>query len=376
MNPFTIDTPVPPEELIDREREVDRLLEAAEGGHNTRLSAPRRYGKTSVLLKVQAEAEKLGMATASVDFYGVLSLDDVVSRIEFAYERSLKGALGKWFSGVRRTLRPVARMGSPEASVEFALLPESDKARTLDTALDLPRRIFEREGIRTLVMFDEFQAVLGAGEVDAVLRSRIQHHRRVASYIFAGSHPGMMRELFGSKSKPLYGQSRPLMLDPLPDEALADYIARKFQETGRDPGAGLTPLLEVARGHPQRVMLLAHHLWEVTAKGETADENTFSEALDVALTELQEVFERTWDDFSVNERRVMAAVAWTGRWGQGSSLYSKSTLNRFRLAKGSARDVRKALLARGEIERAGGQAVRITDPLLELWIASERRSRV
>ena len=57
------DDPLPPDQLVDRELETEQLLGLAEGGHNTRLQAPRRYGKTTVLGKVRVEAEKLGMNT-------------------------------------------------------------------------------------------------------------------------------------------------------------------------------------------------------------------------------------------------------------------------------------------------------------------------
>ncbi len=42
LNPFVYDDPLPPDELVDREPETEQLLRLAEGGHNTRLQAPRR----------------------------------------------------------------------------------------------------------------------------------------------------------------------------------------------------------------------------------------------------------------------------------------------------------------------------------------------
>ena len=56
-NPFEYSSPLAPDELLDRDDEAQRLLERAEGGHNSRLVAPRRYGKTSLLLRVLDEAE-------------------------------------------------------------------------------------------------------------------------------------------------------------------------------------------------------------------------------------------------------------------------------------------------------------------------------
>lgn len=52
----------------------------------------------------------------------------------------------------------------------------------LSDMLDLPKRVFERNGARTLVVFDEFQDLLRVdGEVDGLLRSKIQFHRDEAS---------------------------------------------------------------------------------------------------------------------------------------------------------------------------------------------------
>ena len=84
-NPFVYSRPVEPEDLIDREEEAARLVELAEGGHHSRLSAPRRYGKTSLLGKVRADAEAIGMASVYVNFYGILSAEDATQRIERGY---------------------------------------------------------------------------------------------------------------------------------------------------------------------------------------------------------------------------------------------------------------------------------------------------
>jgi uncharacterized protein len=375
-NPFVIDSPVAPEDLIDREAEAEQMRDLAEGGHNARLSAPRRFGKTSLLRRLARDADLAGMATVYVDFFGALTLDDVVGRFELAYEAALRGPLARWYAGFRRRWRPSMRIGPPEANVEIRSLSNDDATRALLELLDLPVHVLERDGRRTLAMLDEFQAVLSVGDgLDGLIRSRIQHHGEVASYVFSGSHPGLMAELFGARERPLYGQARALHLGRLGDQDLAAYIGERFERSGKRVNSALSPLLDLVRGHPQRAMLAAHHLWEHTPTATRADEATWSSASETMLGELEDSFERIWEDFSTNERRVMAAVAWAGPWGGGSSLYAKSTLERFRLSKGTARDVRGALLRRGEIERAAKGRVRIVDPLLEAWIATGRRPR-
>jgi uncharacterized protein len=374
-NPFITDRPLAPDELAGRGEETTKLFELAEGGHNSLLLGPRRYGKTSLLGAVQAEAGRLGWATVRVDFYGVVSLREMALRMEEAYRNGLQGPLQRWYAGVVRTWSPRLRGRVPGGPFEIEAGPsaEADSQRLLTELLELPRGVMKSSGQRTLVIFDEFQSVLGADDnADALVRSVIQHHRDEASYVFAGSEPGLLAELFSVRERPFFGQARPLRLQPLEDGVLVDYIGGHFDRTGKEPGAGLEPLLHTVRGHPQRAMLLAYHLWEATPAGSSATEEHWSRALSATFGELQEAFESVWEALAPNERRTLTAVAWIGPWGQGRTLYAKDTLDRFKLGKSAAQYASRALTKRGELEEVDG-VLRLVDPLLEAWIASGRR---
>jgi len=89
----------------------------------------------------------------------------------------------------------------------------------------------ERARVPLVVVLDEFQAVLtGAGEVDAVIRSEIQHHDQ-AGYVFAGSRIGTMREPFADRSRPFYAQAASLTLGPLPRVLWPSTSARASSST-------------------------------------------------------------------------------------------------------------------------------------------------
>src|SRR5215212_7158814 len=247
MNPFRYSEPLPVAELLGRDREASELLRRAHEGNNSRLVAPRRYGKTSLLRRLLHEAGGEGWATVYVDFFGVLTLADIAQRIERAYADQLEGRLASWFAGARRMLHPTFRAGGGPlpAGVEIALDPQAEPP--LLDRLALPRQLHERHGKRTLVVFDEFQDVLMAQDrVDAVIRSEIQHHGDAASYVFAGSHVGMMRELFADRRRAFYGQAAPVELAPLPATEVADSIAARFAAGLRDPGVALDALTALA----------------------------------------------------------------------------------------------------------------------------------
>src|SRR3712207_4407888 len=83
--PFPFEGPVPPELLIDRDDELALLARRAADRVNVRLVAPRRYGKTSVLLAHAARLRETGWRTAHVDFHRVADLTDVARRLAMAY---------------------------------------------------------------------------------------------------------------------------------------------------------------------------------------------------------------------------------------------------------------------------------------------------
>lgn len=215
-NPFVYGRPLTPELLIDRQAELALLVELADGGHPVRLSAPRRYGKTSLLGALAQEWERGFGPAVRVSFFGLLSVEDAAARLERAY-RQLHGPLRAWLVGALEALRPIVAV--PGTGVEPAprLAAGSEVAARLIALLELPARLAARSEQRPLVIFDEFQEVLSAPTpLDGLIRSVIEHHAGTVSYVFSGSHPGMMRALFADRERPFYGQARAVVLPALP----------------------------------------------------------------------------------------------------------------------------------------------------------------
>jgi hypothetical protein len=309
MNPFRYSGPVGTTEVIDRTGELKQLLDAADSANNSRLLAPREYGKTSLLRRVLEDAQKDGWATVYVDFFGVLTLADVSKRIESAYREQLPGELGRWFEGIRRRFMRLRVGGGPvPASVDVDLDPQAEDP--LLERLATPRQILKSRGLRTLVVFDEFQDVLGTRQdADQVVRSEIQHHGEAASYIFAGSELGMMQRLFGDRRRAFYRQARRVDLPPLPETDLSEYIASRFSATGRELDAtALAALLDRVAGHPRCAMLLAHELWARADDGR-ADLDDYDDAEREALQKAAADLRGMWRGLTRSERGLATALA-------------------------------------------------------------------
>jgi hypothetical protein len=355
---------VPPPMLIDREQELTVLSRRAADRVSVRLVAPRRFGKTSV---VGAHAERLresGWRTVHVDLSRVADLTDVARRVAAAYTHldspwvrshlsSLLGRIGVSLSASG----PAVSIGPRPARTETATAES-----VLLTLLDLPKALWDRDQTPTLVVLDEFQDLLVARkDLDGLLRSRIQYHQDAAAYVFAGSEPSMMREIFDSRERPLFGQAMQLTLGPLPAEEVVAELADRFAAEGLDPGAALGQLVAFAEGHPQRTMWLAYLLAEELAAGAPATPALGEEIVKRAVELTEPSHEALWQATSATERAVLAAVA-DGVAPTSTALAAEHNVARTTLGAAAGR-----LVDQGHLFRRP-RASRLVDPLLAVWL--------
>jgi hypothetical protein len=366
-NPFVFARPLGPEPVVPRPGEFRALIDYYETGVNTRLSSPRDYGKTSLLNQVCAEVNENGGGAVLVDLYGATTGAQMAAQIDRAYGSLPRGGLLRAADSIRRR-GGGGGINTPIGGATMNLGGKAAGEALLLDALSLPARIHEKTGIRLLVALDEFQVVLKS-ELDGLIRSVIQHHGAGVTYVFCGSHPGMMRELFSNRSRPFYGQATPVELGRLEREPLADFVIELFEQTGKDPGRGLRPLLDLVDGHPQRAMLMAHLLWDEVEPGGEADEESWNRAFAAAWPYLQEKFAAIWDEATRIEAGVLEATA-VGE----QSLTGKRAQSEFGLPRGSAAfDAAKRLVDDGILIRDEASGLSIDDPLFATWVASGRR---
>jgi hypothetical protein len=127
-------------------------------------------------------------------------------------------------------------------------------------------------------------------------------------------------------------------------------------------GEALNPLIDTAKGHPQRAMLLAHRLWAEVETGETATLDHWQAAHAAALAELNPEFDAQWRGFDNSEQKTMRAVI----AGAGSP-YTADVRNRLEVTKDMVRKALPRLSATAEIELVDGKHV-VVDPLFAEWI--------
>lgn len=363
-NPFDYQHPVPAPRLIDRLDELDDLQRAAADGVAVRLAAPRRFGKTSLLEAHIASMREAGHRATRVDLSKVATIVDVATRFAITYA-TLPGSRGSLVDRVLTRFGVTIGPGGISLHVSGSTSPPRvEHARAvLAGLLEVPRHLHESDGGLTVICLDEFQDLLTADDkLDGLLRSVIQHQRDGVAYVYAGSAPSLMRALFADRERPFFGQARPLELPVLPAEAAFDDIIDLAEEEGTslDPKT-VARLVGIGAGHPQRTMLLAAHLFDLTEPGEDATDLA-ALALDRAVEETQDVHQALWDGLRRAERAVMTALA------DGAAPTGVRTAEEHRISRASLQGALERLVAEQVHVLPRDGRPQLVDPLLREWL--------
>jgi uncharacterized protein len=363
-NPFDYQRPLTGGELIDRRAELDALQHAAGDRVAIRLSSPRRFGKTSLLRAHLESMRRVGHHTCFIDFDRVGTVTDIA-------ERLVDGLRQLPADPQRRIERRLNRLGVTigTTGLTVQLAPRrpgrglsGDEARaTIRDLLELPGEIAAK-GDLTVIAMDEFQDLLTADDqLDGLFRSVIQHQQNTA-YVFAGSSSTLMRELFSDRERPFYGQARPLELPPLPEDETYAYVrARLPAHPQREDAA--SALVTFAAGHPQRTILLAHHLYDRLEDSSRGDAIA-ADVLAAALRELADGFISIWTGLNRGERAAVVALA------DGLSPTSRRVADEHRTARSTMQRATERLEHDGQLVVRRDGELQLLDPLFAEWIRS------
>jgi hypothetical protein len=364
VNPFNYQGPIDPARLIDRGAELDQLQAAAADRIAIRLAAPRRFGKSSLLEAHIAAMREAGHRAVRVDLSKVATVGDAASRIAQGYSAlptDPRRSVRRWAArlGVSAS---VAGVGVGMAASPTR--PRADEARAaLLELLDVPRTLHDRDRGLTVVCLDEFQDLLVADDaLDGLFRSVIQHHGEAAAYVFAGSQPSLIEALFSEHERPFFGQARPLELPPLPIAEAAGDIEALLAADGLDAGAAVDEVLAFTGGHPQRTILLAHHLYNLLAEPERPDDVT-AVAIERALSETRDLHQALWDGIGRTERLVVLALA------DGQAPTGSVVAGEHRVARSTLQAALERLLAdERHLRRDADGKPFLLDPLFAEWL--------
>jgi len=376
-NPFVYGKVVRGNSFADREAESKELMSDIASGLSVIIFSPRRYGKTSLILKVLDRARGEGFLAVYLDLFKVTAEEGFIA----AYAKELAKVQTGGVRSVLRNLRELLPRLVPKVvlksekigvEVEFEFDPRGEKAPLLDDLFEAVATIGTKSGKRAVVVFDEFQEIADWDadmKVERQMRAHFQLHENV-SYIFMGSKRHLMREIFQSKNRPFYRFGKHFPLEKIPRDEFAAFIDKRFAETGIEITAPfIAEILELTEDHPYYTQLFCHILWNRTHERGTVKVDDISSTLQEVFLREGHAFHDLWDMLPLKARQVLVALA-----KEDSSrvqLYSNQFLQRYNL--GSASSVQRAvsrLVTEEILDRVNG-GYQYTDVFFKRWIRNE-----
>jgi hypothetical protein len=373
-NPFIYGEVVPGEAFVDREAELDRLIEDLGASQKVFLISPRRYGKSSLVRRALERLRRRGALTVDVT---VSSYSSYLAFLE-GYARAVAAVESKWdrartwLTEALVSTRPEIRYDAGAAgrfSVSFpAVTTARDVNRLANDVFALPGRLAADRKRAVVVSLDEFQAIdaFNGGSVEHALRAATQHQRQVG-YVFAGSEPSLMEKMIGPR-RPFYKAGPVMRLQKIPADVFASFIEERFTKTRLRPEPGLgAAIVDLAGNLPYDVQRLAHETWDdVRAAGaRRATLDDLHTTLARLLDEQDMLFEAVWQRLTLAQRATLRAVVLQG----GRELHSADARTRHRLGGPSSIQTSLAALIKQDLLLKEDQRYVVVDSLLREWVA-------
>ncbi len=306
-NPFFYGNPVPPDQFLDRRRELRRIISRIiNRGQSTAIVGEPCSGKTSLL-------DYLSAPEMRTELYG-----ESGERLLFSYLDAQ--TLGGEFSQAQfweYALRPLHER-------VIVLHPDSPLAQAYQVCREnnfgafVLERLFVQmgpTGWRLVLMLDEFDLllyhpVLNCAEFFGSLRSLASRSRGALALVIASRRSlaslNEDTQQFNRTGSPYFNFLTEIILGALPDKYVTQLLCRAGD---RFTAEECHFMAEVAGGHPYLVQMAASALWEVYEEGEGDSYWRQQHVRQSTYDEAAQTFGDVWRLWPSETRRALTAVA-------------------------------------------------------------------
>lgn len=370
-NPFFFGEVVTGENFTDRANEIKRLKAELCGGHNIFLISPRRYGKTSLIIRVLEHLKEEGIFTFYMDLYKVASLRELLEAYARGVARVFTTKVEQFSDFIKEIfpkLRPKIIIGGDGApSIEIDLqLKDRELLDSLEEVFDVPEKIAKKRKRHFVVVFDEFQEILNLdGErIEKVMRACFQHHHNV-SYLFAGSKRHLIYSMVSDPNRAFYKLGDIMNLQKIEPAEMKVFLKEQFSKGPIEViGNVLDYILEVSENIPYNVQYLCHHLWNWCLEARRVEKKDVMEVLDNIVAEQSVNYIALWDGLSLHQRLFLKAVSKF----QNTQMFSKDFITENDLSTPGSIQKSITLLKKKNIIDVDGKEIRFNDVFFKEWM--------
>ena len=305
-DPFFCGNPVPPDQFLDRRRELRRVAgRIVNQGQSTAIVGEPRSGKTSLLLYLAAPETRDGLYEPDGQRLVFSSIDNQVLGGDCNQARFWELALHPLYESVI----------APDLNSLLAQAYQTCQRNAFGTFT--LERLFAQmnvEGRRLVLLLDEFDvllhhAVLSCAEFFGGLRSLASRCRALA-LVIASRRPltdlNKDTQQFSRTGSPYFNFLDEITLGPLPNKAIVELLDRA---EGRFTADDRCFIERVTGGHPYLLQAAAAELWDIYAEGKGGSDRRWQQVGQNLYDKAALILENTWRLWSPAMRKAFTIVA-------------------------------------------------------------------
>jgi hypothetical protein len=368
-NPFHYGTPVEGAQFTGRAHEVAGLVSRIRNHVNVVLVSPRRYGKSSVLLRAESELAEDNPAILRVN---VLRCRDLTALVGALTANAYRIPGARWHRARQAVPEFLKRFRTnPTVTFDvsgtpsFGFDPRLSASNAEDVIADLYRLLSQEAARRpAALILDEFQAITDHGaHLPNLLKALADEYPQV-SLVVAGSKRHLMEQLVTTDSAPLYGMAQKIALGPIPDDEMQAYLRRRATTGGKPMDEDTAALMIGNAGPvPNDIQHLAYEAFEISTT--RIDREAAMHGLEQAVAHEAATYGEEFSRRSPGQRRVLIELAVRATDAPTSAAFVEA------VGLANASSARKAVrvLEADEIVVERNGRWKVADPFFAAWLA-------
>jgi uncharacterized protein len=380
-NPFTFGDLALDEAFTDREKELAELISDMLNGQNVLVYAPRRYGKSSLVLRAAQEAMKQKALVGYVDVMRTPTKERFAAALAKTLYADIASPVGQALekaAALFRDLRviPTMEVDPSDGSLRFSFQAgrrRTDIDETIERLLEKLGDLSAERKRRVVIVFDEFQEILTLDKRFPNLMRAVFQAQPEVSHVYLGSKHHILQRIFADRNEPFWRSAKQLEIGTIEPARFVGFLRDRFSSSGKTIAAdALDRLLATTRGHPYATQELAYFTWELTAAGGEATVAEVEEALARVLRSERNHFVQLWEDAPRSQRLLMLALAAEPAPGvYASDYHSRHDLP----ANPTLQMALGGLIKKEIVGRDGAGDYSIVEPFLADWLRREQAGR-
>lgn len=301
--------PVQGQDFIGRTDEINEIKQYLMMGQSVVIIAPRRFGKTSLVIEVLNQLKKEKRYVGFVDIFENASLSQLSRNIieEVLNNHGLKKAYQQAKGSILSLLKNV-KLKAVIEEFEFLLGIEDPNIEVLEQfggTIDFIDAFAKKANKNMTMALDEYGDILKfdkSKEIIKSMRSKIQKQKNTA-YIFSGSYESIMDSLFVDRKSPFYRLARRIELSYLKFDDVKKYMVRRLKKHKiKYKESLIDDTIDFLKGHPYycQLALQQMYLYHMT-KGKAP---SFDQLLEIIINTDKSYLEKIWEEIYTSKEAV------------------------------------------------------------------------